>query len=112
MQRLIGGARRVERDDYGADRDEREVGERPLEARAAQDGDAVALPDSEREKTRGELVHAAAGLVPRDLAPAPALAHEVRGRHRRAGEGALPDLGDGCHGKGPGLRRRNHALLL
>ena len=86
----LGGRRgRIDRDHDRADRRQGVVGECPLEPRAAQDRDLVALLDVEGEEAVRQRGDAAGGLLPADLAPAVGLADEERGA-RAAGAGALP----------------------
>ena len=80
--------RRVDRDDDGADRDEREVGERPLEPGPAEDRHAVARPDAERQEPRGELLDPPPRLLPADGSPAPGLLDHEGGVPGRLGHGA------------------------
>ena len=75
---VLGGAVRVDRGADGADVGEREVEERPLEARLPEDPEGVALPDAERQEPVGELLDGGRGLGPGDRLPALAALDEVR----------------------------------
>ena len=75
---VAGRARRVDRSGDAASEREREVEERPLEPRRAEDPERVALANAEREQAVRELVDAPRRLLPRHLAPARLLLHEVR----------------------------------
>ena len=77
---VAGRAVRVDRDADRSDVAEREVEERPLERRAREDPEGVALADAQREEAVGEQLDPLGRLGPRDLAPAVLGLDEVRGR--------------------------------
>ena len=86
----LGGRRsRIDRDHDRADRRQGVVGECPLEPRAAQDRDLVALLNVEGEEAVRQRGDAVGGLLPADLAPAVGFADEERGA-RTVGADALP----------------------
>src|SRR5262249_55711725 len=62
-------ARCVDRGADRADEREREVEQRPLERRAAEDAEHLALAHAEREEAVRELLDGPVGLCPGDLAP-------------------------------------------
>jgi hypothetical protein len=74
VEDVLAVLRRAVRVDRGADRAdvrEREVEERPLEARLAEDPERVALADAERQQAVRELLHGRRSLGPGDRLPAP-----------------------------------------
>jgi len=87
-------ARRVDRHHERPDRDQGPVAERPLEPRAAEDGDAVALADPKREEAGCELLNAATRVVPAHVAPLTPLLHEEGGRRPGLRQRAQPEGGE------------------
>ena len=76
-----GRARRVDGDDRHADLREREVDERPLEPRVAEDRERVPLAEARRRGSRARARRRAAQRPPRQRAPSPSRP----GRDRRGG---------------------------
>ena len=72
---LFGVDRRADR----ADLRQREVEQRPLERRAGEDRERLALPDAAREQAVGEVLDALGRLGPGDLVPVVAVLDEVGG---------------------------------
>ena len=72
-------ARRVDRRGDCADPGECEVDEHPFEPRRGHDPEHVAFLDPQREQPERDLLDAARGLLPRDLAPAVLLLGQVGG---------------------------------
>src|SRR5262249_37406718 len=68
---LPGRAARIDGRRDRADAGESEVEERPLEARAADDPEGIALADPAGQQAVRELIDRLCGLVPGNLAPAP-----------------------------------------
>ena len=86
---------RVDRGADGADVREREVEEGPLERRAREDREGVALADAAGEQSVRQQLDAVGRVRPRDLLPAVGPLDEVRGA-RVAGHGVAPEAGDGA----------------
>src|SRR5262249_32287695 len=79
--------------DRGADRAyerEREVEQRPLERRAAEDAEHLALAYPEREQAVRELLDGPIGLRPGDLAPVPPALVQVGGTRAAFPRRVLP----------------------
>ena len=92
--RIAGRARGIDRRGDCADPGECEVRQHPFEARRGHDSDHVAFLDSQGEKTEGDLLDAARGLLPRDLAPAVLFLGQVGGGRSVRGHCLLPEVRD------------------
>jgi hypothetical protein len=92
---LAGGAVGVDRGRDPADEREREVEQRPLEPRPADDSEGVPLADAAEEQPVRELVDCARGFVPGDLPPLARLGLcQVGGARTVRRNGVAPELDD------------------
>src|SRR3954452_23073356 len=88
--RVLRRAVRVDGSDDRTDESDREVENRPLERRLADDRNSVSLANAAREETVCELVAGRCGVLPRHRLPAVVMLDEVRRRRAIRGDGVEP----------------------
>ena len=91
---VVGRAVRVDGRHDGSDLRQREVEQRPLERRAGEDRERLALPDAPREQAVGQVLDALGRLGPADLVPVIAVLDEIRGAVAVARDRVLPESCD------------------